>query len=93
MEIKQSGMSKCKQRTILWLTGKRNLISDDHRLVCPRCGSKMDKIEKSFEKMSVTIDLCPYCKGLFLDDHEGDKLRKIGNNGTTIKKSRRRKKS
>lgn len=92
MEIKNSGMPKCKQRLIFWLSGKRNLISDNNLLVCPRCGSKMDKIEKSFETTTVTIDLCPYCKGVFLDDGEGDKLRQVAKGKTTVKKSRKRKK-
>ncbi|MGM5480693.1 MAG: zf-TFIIB domain-containing protein [Nanobdellota archaeon] len=58
-------------RFFTWLfTGKKLYLSDTIKLKCPRCCTKMDKIHKG----GVTIDVCPHCKGIFLDDGEIDKL-------------------
>lgn len=63
---------------IVWLfTGKRLFVDDRYRLTCPRCGSKMEKIVKE----KIIIDICPYCKGIFLDDGEIDKLVALGTKG------------
>ena len=45
-------------------------MSDDNLLTCPRCSSKLDKIEKN----KVVIDVCPFCRGMWLDDGEIEKL-------------------
>ncbi len=54
-----------------------DLINNEHYqnipLLCPRCHIVMDKIHKN----NVTIDVCPKCKGIWLDDKEIDKLMKL----------------
>ncbi len=42
-------------------------------LKCPRCSIAMDKISKG----DVVIDICPSCRGMWLDDREIDKLVEI----------------
>lgn len=73
MEIKDKGNGRIKHFLFWLFLGKRILLSDDIKLICPRCESKMDKIEKN----NITIDVCPYCNGLWLDDGEINKLNKI----------------
>ncbi len=46
-------------------------------LKCPRCNLVMDKIKKQ----DVVIDVCPSCKGMWLDDKEIDKLVELGKKG------------
>lgn len=68
------GVSRTK-RFLAWLfLGKRLYLSDKRKLSCPRCGTRMDKLEKE----GVVIDVCPQCNGLFLDDGEIEKLVKLG---------------
>ena len=43
-------------------------------LDCPRCKIVMKKIRKN----EVVIDICKKCKGMWLDNHEIDKLIKMG---------------
>lgn len=73
MKIEQNGTSKCKQKLFWILFGKRLLLSDDNFLRCPRCSSKLDKIEKN----DIVIDVCPFCSGMWLDDGEIEKLSKL----------------
>jgi Zn-finger nucleic acid-binding protein len=77
------GTSPCIQKLAWIFTGKRLLLDDKHRIPCSRCGAKMDKIHKE----TVTIDICPNCKGVFLDDGEIDKLAKLGAKGQIKTKS------
>ncbi len=73
-EIKETGTSKLKQKLSWIFLGKRLLISDDNDLTCPRCSSKLDKIEKN----KIVIDVCPFCQGMWLDDGEINKLSELG---------------
>jgi Zn finger protein HypA/HybF involved in hydrogenase expression len=73
VEIKQTGTNKCKQKLSWIFLGRRLLLSDNNTLKCPRCGSKLDKIEKN----KIVIDVCPFCQGIWLDDGEIEKLSKI----------------
>ena len=65
--------SKLKQKLSWIFLGKRILLSDDHKVICPRCSSKLDKIEKN----DIVIDVCPFCQGMWLDDGEIEKLSEI----------------
>lgn len=73
LKIKKTGMSKIKQRLLWIFFGKRLLLSDDNNLTCPRCYSRLDKIEKK----DIVIDVCPFCQGMWLDDGEIAKLSKL----------------
>lgn len=46
----------------------------EKKLVCPRCGVKMEKIKKN----GVIIDVCRTCEGMWLDGGELEKLIKHG---------------
>ena len=39
-------------------------------LLCPKCGTKMKKLKRN----DVVLDVCPNCKGMWLDAGEIDKL-------------------
>ena len=43
---------------------------DESNRICPKCIEKMDKVVKG----TIIIDVCPKCKGIWLDDKEIDKL-------------------
>lgn len=79
------GVSKCKHFLTWLFTSKRLLLSDKYRLKCPRCGSKMDKIDKN----NIVIDVCPNCNGMWLDDGEIEKLVSIAKNKTTKKNTKK----
>ncbi|MBN2368032.1 zf-TFIIB domain-containing protein [Candidatus Woesearchaeota archaeon] len=49
---------------------------------CPRCNVKMNKIRKH----DVVIDVCPGCKGMWLDDKEIEKLASYAKGGKDGKK-------
>ncbi len=40
------------------------------QLICPRCHIYMKKVHKK----GITIDFCPKCRGMWLDNKEIDKL-------------------
>lgn len=80
-----TGVSRCKQWFYLVFLGKRLLLSEKPRLICPRCKSKMNKVEKE----QVVIDVCPFCGGIFLDNGEIDKLSKA-NTKIKLKKQAKR---
>jgi Zn-finger nucleic acid-binding protein len=42
-------------------------------LSCPRCNTSMAKIDKD----TIIIDVCPSCKGMWLDNGEVEKLANI----------------
>jgi len=44
----------------------------DEKLICPRCGALMKK--GRYGHSDVVVDLCPACRGLWLDDQELEKL-------------------
>ncbi len=90
MQISKKGTGRCKQFFVWLLTGKKLLLSDDIMLVCPRCNTKMNTIEKH----NVTIDVCPFCNGLWLDHGEIDQLNQIANKNikSKTKKTSTRKK-
>ena len=46
---------------------------EEQRLECPRCNKELKKIKKK----DIIIDVCPLCKGMWLDDKEIDKLLKV----------------
>jgi len=52
---------------------KKQETYNETTLDCPRCKKPMKKINKG----NVVIDICPKCKGMWLDDNEIDKLVKI----------------
>jgi len=72
-KVKETGTSKLKQKLSWIFLGKRLLLSDDNSLNCPRCSSKLDKIEKN----KIVIDVCSFCQGMWLDDGEIEKLYKL----------------
>ena len=72
-KAKKNGTSKLKQRLSWIFLGERLLLSDNNTLICPRCSSKLDKIEKN----KIVIDICPFCQGMWLDDGEIEKLSKL----------------
>ena len=49
-------------------------VEGDPIITCPRCAIPMRKKTRG----DVTIDVCPKCGGLWLDDKEIDKLVAIG---------------
>lgn len=70
---------KIKQKLAWIFLGKRLLLSDNFNLKCPRCGSKLNKINKQIKppkekETEVVIDVCSNCQGIWLDDGEIDKL-------------------
>lgn len=73
VKVKKTEASKLKQKLFWIFLGKRLLLSDDNTLICPRCSSKLDKIEKN----EIMIDVCPFCQGMWLDDGEIEKLSKF----------------
>ena len=83
-KVKKIGTSKLKQKLFWIFLGKRLLLSDNNTLICPRCSSKLDKIEKN----KIVIDICPFCQGMWLDDGEIEKLSKLNKN---VKKNGKKK--
>ena len=73
VNAKKTETSKFKQKLFWIFLGKRCLLSDNNTLTCPRCSSKLDKIEKN----KIMIDVCPFCQGMWLDDGEIEKLSKL----------------
>lgn len=68
-------VGKCKQKLAWIFLGKRLLLSEKYSLKCPRCGSKLKKINKEITSIEhVAIDVCPNCQGMWLDDGEIEKL-------------------
>jgi len=47
--------------------------SDTHTLQCPKCRHGMDEI--TFE--GITIDRCTHCQGLWFDEDEAHRLKKL----------------
>ena len=47
---------------------------EDKILRCPRCNKAMDKATRQ----EVTIDVCPKCHGIWLDDNEIEKVVAFG---------------
>ena len=45
--------------------------SKKHVMVCPRCGSPLDEVKMQ----SVLVDVCPSCKGMWLDAGELEIIR------------------
>jgi len=88
-KISKKGIGRCKQFLTWLFLGKKLLLSDDHNLTCPRCRTKMKKIEKH----SVTIDVCPFCEGLWLDNGEIDKLNNLAKDKVKIVKKKTNKSS
>jgi Zn-finger nucleic acid-binding protein len=52
---------------------KRKKTFNEKSLNCPKCSKPLKKINKG----EVIIDICPKCKGMWLDDKEIDKLLKL----------------
>jgi len=73
--VLKKGTKRYKQFLVWLFTGKKLLLSDDVKLICPRCNTKMNKIEK----YNVTIDVCPFCEGMWLDNGEINHLNEIAN--------------
>ena len=71
--VKKMVTNKFKQKIFWIFFGKRYLLTDDNNLTCPRCSSKLDKVEKN----KIVIDVCSFCQGMWLDDGEIDKLSKL----------------
>ncbi len=67
------------------LTGKYQELNENIILRCSRCKYKMKKVTKN----KITIDVCPNCNGMFLDDGEIEKLLKV----PPIKKTKTKKQS
>ncbi len=59
----------------------KNKGFDEKNLRCPRCKVIMKKIQKE----DVIIDVCETCNGMWLDDHEIEKLAAIANRSTKSK--------
>ncbi len=78
------GVSRCKQIFAIIFLGKRLLLSEKPRLICPRCKSKMKKVEKK----KIVIDVCQFCGGIFLDDGEIEKLSKLQEQSKLIPKKK-----
>ncbi len=49
---------------------EKNRLKELHYMHCPKCGTELH--EETFE--SITVDICPSCRGIFLDDGELVKL-------------------
>ena len=49
---------------------ERKRLKDLHFMHCPKCGARLH--EESVE--GVSVDICPGCRGIFLDDGELTKL-------------------
>ena len=49
----------------------------DEPIDCPRCFVKMDKVDAEVPHRQVTMDVCPNCKGVWLDRDELGKV--LGN--------------
>lgn len=81
MKIPKKGIGHFKQFIVRLLFGKILLLSEEKNLYCPRCKTKMNKLIKQ----KIEIDVCPYCKGMWLDDGEINKLMRL-NNGKKTKK-------
>jgi uncharacterized protein len=47
---------------------------------CPVCGERLREIERS----GVTVDVCPSCKGIWLDRGEIDKIIEVEANGGRV---------
>ncbi|MBN2881833.1 zf-TFIIB domain-containing protein [Candidatus Woesearchaeota archaeon] len=79
--MKKIGRTK---QFLSWLfLGRRLNLSEDVILICPRCNSKLKKVQKE----KITIDVCPHCNGMWLDDGEIDKLvKKVKTNGKKTNK-------
>lgn len=69
-----STRSKCFQKFMIFFTGKRLLLSEQSIIKCPRCSFKLRKAEQE----GVTIDVCDFCGGIWLDKGEMSKLIKSG---------------
>ena len=58
----------------MWPFGKKQGIETiDKEIKCPRCSVLMHKLTQQ----NVTIDVCPHCRGLWLDQGELNKLLEI----------------
>jgi Zn-finger nucleic acid-binding protein len=57
-------------------------------LRCPRCNKFMNKLKKS----DIIIDICPKCRGMWLDDKEVDKLIQMREENKNGKKSAKKRK-
>jgi uncharacterized protein len=47
---------------------------------CPVCGARLIEIERS----GVMVDICPSCKGVWLDRGEIDKIIEVESKGTNV---------
>jgi Zn-finger nucleic acid-binding protein len=83
-EIKKHGTGRIKHFLVWLFLGKRLLLSDDNKLKCPRCLSKMKKIEKE----NITIDVCEYCEGMWLDHGEIEQINKVAVNKLNKQKNK-----
>ena len=72
----------------MWPFKKTNEDFQEIKLKCPRDGKVMRKVHKQ----DVTIDVCPKCNGIWLDDKEIDKLADIAKK-TVPKKIKKKVKS
>lgn len=55
---------------MIFFTGKRLLLSEQSIIKCPRCSFNLRKVEQE----GVTIDVCDFCGGIWLDNGEMSKL-------------------
>lgn len=56
---------------------ERQRLKELHYLHCPKCGQKMTTTTLN----EVEVEVCPGCRGMFLDDGELDKLGGEGTRG------------
>lgn len=68
-EIKRRLEEQARQAKAMAEEEKKRL-KELHYLHCPKCGTKLD--EEMLE--GVAVDLCPACRGVWLDDGELAKL-------------------
>jgi Zn-finger nucleic acid-binding protein len=57
---------------------------------CPRCGAAMLLQDVKHEDLSVEIDRCPNCRGIWLDGGEAAKIMKIGSRMAAVVIAERR---
>jgi membrane associated rhomboid family serine protease len=60
-----------------WATTHVATDLGDRKLACPRDGAQLHAFEVAFDGLSVEIDACPTCHGLWLDRGEGDRLNMV----------------
>jgi hypothetical protein len=69
LEIKRRLEAEAK-RAAAMADGEKKRLKELHFMHCPKCGTRL--AEETLE--AVTVDVCPACHGLWLDDGELTKV-------------------